>query len=69
MVLQARPTCSWTAHERELACNVDNTSSLIRNFRIMAREWILLEHSSQLGTGGEPTTLIVDIVDLVEIVR
>lgn len=35
----------------------------------MAGEGILLEHSSQLGAGGEPAASIVDIIDPVEIVR
>ncbi len=34
----------------------------------MTCEWILLEHSSQLGAGREPATSIVDVVDPVEIV-
>ncbi|KAI6876683.1 hypothetical protein KC338_g107 [Hortaea werneckii] len=57
-----------SSYDTELACNVDDTAT-VSTPAIVRRKRLLLQHLLYLGTRAKPASLVVDLIDAVELFK
>lgn len=55
-------TGSWSCHNPQLTCDIDDRPSLLR----VLRQSILFNHNAQCSPGHEPCAFVVDVGDAIE---